>query len=152
MTDTNDPPNVDEKLSVAFVCVQNAGRSQMATAFAEREKNRRQLDVEILTGGTDPADHVHPEVVEVMEERSIDLSDRSPREITPEELEDVDYVVTMGCSAEGVCPAGWNGENRDWDLEDPDGKDPETVRSIRDDIKRRVSILMDEIEGLRPDD
>jgi len=132
--------------ALAFVCVQNAGRSQMATALAERERERRQLDLEIITGGMDPADRVHPEVVEVMEETGMDLSERTPREIQPDDLSDVDSVITMGCSAEGVCPAGWNGENRDWDLEDPQGKDLETVRSIRDEIRRRVSILMDEIE------
>ncbi len=146
MVEINETSSVDGKVTIAFVCVQNAGRSQIATAFAERERERRQLDVEIRTGGTDPADHVHPEVVDAMQERSIDLSNRTPRDITPEELQDVDYVITMGCSAEGVCPAGWGGENRDWNLEDPDGQDPETVRSIRDDIKRRVVILMDELE------
>lgn len=132
--------------TVAFVCVQNAGRSQMAAAFANREKRRRGVDVRILTGGTDPADQVHPEVLEVMNERSIDLSDKRPREITAEGLASADVVITMGCSAGEVCPANFDGENRDWDLDDPDDRDLEAVRVIRDDIRRRVTILFDELE------
>lgn len=131
---------------VAFVCVQNAGRSQMATAFAERERDeRRAKQIEIVTGGTDPADHVHGEVVEVMAELGFDLGDRTPREVTPEELQECDYVITMGCSAKDVCPATWSGENRDWGLDDPDGQDLATVRAIRDEIEARVSDLFDEL-------
>lgn len=132
--------------TVAFVCVQNAGRSQMATAFAERENQRRNMNVRILTGGTDPADHVHQEVIDAMAERGFDLGDNQPRKIKPEELRGCDIVITMGCEAEDVCPANYGGESRDWDLEDPDGKDDQTVRSIRDDIKRRVTILFDELD------
>lgn len=134
---------------VAFVCVQNAGRSQMVTAFAERERDRRDAGdrIEIVTGGTQPADHVHDVVVEVMNERDIDLSDRTPREVTPEELQAVDLVVTMGCSASDVCPATWNGENRDWELTDPHGQSLETVREIRDEIERNVIALFDELLG-----
>lgn len=132
--------------TIAFVCVQNAGRSQMATALARREKSRRKTNVRILTGGTDPADHVHPEVVQVMREKGIDLSEEQPREIGPEELKSCDLVVTMGCSERGVCPTNFTGESRDWDLEDPDGKDLDEVRSIRDEIGRRITILFDELE------
>ncbi|WP_135853391.1 arsenate reductase/protein-tyrosine-phosphatase family protein [Halorussus salinus] len=167
--------------TVAFVCVQNAGRSQMATAFAEREvRERREASeptsvrragrtasgeagsddpradereaseegaesVEILTGGTDPADHVHDEVVEVMAERGFDLSERTPREITHDELQDCDYVITMGCSAKDVCPATWAGENRDWGLDDPDGEELDAVRAIRDEIEERVADLFAEL-------
>ena len=127
-----------------FVCVQNAGRSQMSTAFAEREREHRGLEdsVEILTGGTRPADHVHEEVVTVMDELDIDLSDRTPREVSTEELESCDVVATMGCStleldAEAV-------DIRDWALDDPDGQDMERVREIRDDVAQRVSDLFDE--------
>jgi arsenate reductase len=136
-----------ETMKVAFVCVQNAGRSQMAAAFAEREQDQRDVgdSIEVLTGGTQPADTVHEEVVEAMEEVDIDLSNQTPREITPEDLQDCDYVVTMGCSAEGVCPATWSGENRDWGLDDPHGKDLETVREIRDEIESRVNELFDEL-------
>lgn len=143
-TDTDSAP-----LRVAFVCVQNAGRSQMAHAFAEREVGERGLAdrIEVLTGGTMPADHVHGEVVTTMEERGVDLSGRTPREIAQAELADADYVVTMGCSADGICPATWVGESRDWDLADPDGRSPEEVADIRDEIERRVGVLFDELEA-----
>lgn len=127
-----------------FVCVQNAGRSQMSAAFAERERKQRGLEdrVEILTGGTHPADHVHEEVVTAMNERNIDLSDRTPRKVATEELESCDVVATMGCStleldAESV-------DVRDWALDDPDSQDMERVREIRDDIEQRVKDLFDE--------
>ena len=132
---------------IAFVCVQNAGRSQMATAFAEQARAELDAteDIEIETGGTQPADHVHPEVVEVMAEKGIDLSDRVPTDVTPDDLRAMDLVITMGCSAEGVCPAAWNGESRDWDLDDPDGQSLESVREIRDDIEQRVDVLFEEL-------
>ena len=135
-------------IRVAFVCVQNAGRSQMAHAFAEREGEERGTGegIEFLTGGTDPADHVHPEVVEVMAEVSVDLAERTPRAITPEEIERCDVVVTMGCSADDVCPATWRGDSRDWALDDPKGQDLDAVRAIRDEIESRVGGLFDELE------
>lgn len=136
-------------MKIAFVCVQNAGRSQMAAAFAEREARDRSEPVDVLTGGTQPADSVHEEVIEVMQEKSIDLNDRTPREITPEELQDCEYVITMGCSAAGVCPATWNGENRDWGLDDPHGEDVTVVREIRDEIETRVEALFDELYAER---
>lgn len=116
----------------------------MASAFAERERDQRGLDeITILTGGTHPADGVHDEVVAVMHEAGIDLSGRTPREITDEELDSADYVATMGCSTldldEGV-------EVRDWDLPDPHGADVETVRSIREEVRERVASLFDELE------
>lgn len=138
---------------IAFVCVRNAGRSQMASAFAERECKTRESDasIEIVTGGTEPADSVHEEVVAAMQERDIDLRGRTPREITPADLRDCDYVVTMGCSADGVCPATWSGESRDWGLTDPHGRDAETVREIRDEIEARVTALFDELSRDRDD-
>jgi arsenate reductase len=131
--------------TVAFVCVQNAGRSQMAAAFAERLKVDRDLDVNLVTGGTRPADHVHENVVESMREVGIDISDRVPREVTFEEIFESDYVITMGCSADDVCPAGWAGENRDWGLDDPHGRGPEETAEIRDEIRRRVEAFFDEL-------
>jgi protein-tyrosine-phosphatase len=120
----------------------------MSTAFAERERERRGLDdaVEILTGGTHPADHVHDEVVEVMGEEGFDLSDRTPREISTAELESCDYVATMGCSTLDLDADGSTVDVRDWALDDPDGQDMERVREIRDEIAGRVSALFDEIE------
>ncbi|MFD1589512.1 low molecular weight phosphatase family protein [Halorientalis brevis] len=142
-------PDSDDPTRVAFVCVQNAGRSQMASAFGQREVAARDLEdnVEILTGGTRPADHVHDEVVQAMDDVGIDIADRTPREITFEETQASDYVITMGCSADDVCPAGWAGENRDWNLDDPDGKSPAEVAAIRDEIERRVSDLVDELDA-----
>lgn len=138
-----------DRPTVAFVCVQNAGRSQMAAAFAARERDERGVDVEILTGGTRPAERVHPEVVAAMADAGFDLSDREPREVTVEELRRADYVVTMGCDADYVCPAGWGGESRDWGLDDPDGRPPGEVAAIRDEIARRVAGLFDELAAGR---
>jgi arsenate reductase len=140
-----------EPLRIAFVCVQNAGRSQMAYALAQREAEQRGLEdeIELITGGTRPADHVHDEVVRAMHAVDIDISGRTPREITFEETQESDYVITMGCSADDVCPAGWAGENRDWDLDDPDGKSAAEVGRIRDEIERRVNDLFDEVENSR---
>jgi arsenate reductase len=139
--------DADDPIRIAFMCVQNAGRSQMATAFAERERDRRGLGnvVEILAGGTHPAEQVHDEVVQVMDEVAIDLSDRSPREITIEELRTCDYVVTMGCSTLTVGDVGEDVDVRDWALTDPDGQDLERVREIRDEVEGRVRTLFDEI-------
>lgn len=119
----------------------------MATAFAERELETRDVDVELVTGGTDPAERVHRPVVESMAECGFDVEGRTPREVTLEELQACDYVITMDCSAKDVCPASWAGENRDWDLDDPDENDAAAVRGIRDEIRERVGSLFDEIEG-----
>jgi protein-tyrosine-phosphatase len=119
----------------------------MATAFAERERERRELDdsVEILTGGTRPADHVHEEVIDVMREEGFDLSERTPRKIASEELRSCEYVATMGCSTLDVEEEGSTVDIRDWNLPDPHGEDVDTVRSIRDDVHRRVVDLFDEL-------
>jgi protein-tyrosine-phosphatase len=140
----------DETVRFAFVCVQNAGRSQMSTAFAERERARRGLDdrVEVVTGGTHPADHVHEEVIEVMQELDIDLSDRTPREVSTAELEACDVVATMGCSTLQLDTSS-GVDVRDWALADPDGQDLDAVREIRDDIEARVVALFDEYVGKR---
>ena len=132
---------------VAFVCVRNAGRSQMATAFAEREAEKRDADVKLITGGTRPAEEVHEVVADVMDEEGFDIRDRIPREVTADELADVDYVVTMGCDASDVCPATFAGESRDWNLDDPGEATPEEAREIRDEVKRRVNELLDEVVG-----
>lgn len=135
--------------TVAFVCVRNAGRSQMATAFAEDEVRERDVDVKIITGGTRPADEVHGVVADVMEEEDFDLRNRTPREVTAEELAEADYVVTMGCDASDVCPATFAGESRDWDLDDPGEKTHEKAREIRDEVRRRVNALFNEIEQVK---
>ncbi|PSP49066.1 low molecular weight phosphatase family protein [Halobacteriales archaeon QH_7_69_31] len=128
---------------VAFVCVQNAGRSQMAAAFARREAGVRGLDVEVLTGGTDPADAVHPEVVEAMAGVGIDLLDSQPHGIDTAELETCRLVATMGCS---TLELDADVDVRDWALPDPHGEDRERVREIRDEVESRVERLFDDLE------
>ena len=142
----------DGPVRVAFVCVQNAGRSQMSTAFAQREVRRRGLEdaVAVHTGGTHPADHVHEVVVEVMAEEGFDLSDRTPREIPTAELESCDYVATMGCSTLELDATGV--DVRDWALDDPDGEDRERVREIRAEIRDRVTALFDEVAAAVDDE
>jgi len=133
--------------TIGFVCVQNAGRSQMSAAFARAERDRRGLDdVEILTGGTHPADAVHEGVIVAMDEIGIDLSDREPRGISTAELDGCDVVATMGCS---TLELDADVDVRNWDLPDPDGKPPEAVREIRETIRGRVAELFDEIEAGR---
>lgn len=132
---------------IAFVCEGNAGRSQLATALAERERDRRGLDVEIVTGGVAPGDHVHPVVVDALAEEGIDVGDRTPREIHPEDVADADYVVTMGCSASEFTPAEWNGTAEQWDLDHPSAGDLEGARKQRDEIGARVEDLFDRFES-----
>jgi protein-tyrosine-phosphatase len=136
----------NDTVRFGFVCVQNAGRSQMSTAFAERERDRRGLGdrVEIVTGGTDPADEVHDEVVEAMRELDIDLAGRTPREVSTAELDACDAVATMGCSTLSLDA---DVDVRDWALDDPDGESPERVREIRGEVERRVAALFDEFFG-----
>ena len=155
-THDRQEPNDDDTeptYALGFVCVQNAGRSQMATAFAERERANRGLEdvVEITTGGTHPAESVHDVVVEIMAEADgdgIDLSDRTPREISTEELHACDVVATMGCSTLEL--GADDVDVRDWALDDPDGADPETAKRIRDTVEERVTALFDEVEADLP--
>lgn len=136
-----------DPITVAFVCRRNAGRSQMATGFAEQELARREATdrVRLLTGGVDPADAVHDDVVEAMAESGVDLSDRTPRAITAADVAGADYVVTMGCSVADLVPSDWAGERRDWDLADPGDDSIEGVRQTRDEIRDRVVSLLDEL-------
>ena len=133
-------------MKLAFVCVGNAGRSQMATAFAERERAVREMDVEIVTGGVDPATSVHDEVVEVMAEDGIDVGNRTPREVTPADIEDADYVITMGCSVDQFRPDGWEGEARRWTLDASGEETVASYRPVRDEIRENVTAFFDEIE------
>lgn len=130
---------------IAFVCEGNAGRSQLATALAERERDRRGLDIDIVTGGVAPSDRVHEEVIEVLAEEGIDISDRTPRKIRPENIADADYVVTMGCSVDDFAPDGWDGTAEQWDLEHPSAGDVESAREQRDEIQRRVERLFETV-------
>ena len=114
----------------------------MATAFAEHERDERGLDIEIVTGGTNPAEAVHPAVVETMAELGIDIGGRKPQAVSTEALERCDIVATMGCSTLSLTAET---DVRDWALPDPDGESPERVREIRDDVRARVATLFDEI-------
>jgi protein-tyrosine-phosphatase len=125
---------------VLFVCLHNAGRSQMSQALFELAAGGRH-DAE--SAGTTPAERVHPEVVTVMRELGVELSDRSPRRLTREMAERSDVVVTMGCGDE--CPYIPGRRYIDWDLRDPKGLPLEEVREIRDEIQRRVRALADEL-------
>ncbi len=121
---------------VLFVCLHNAGRSQMSAALFERAAGTRH---EADSAGTTPADRVHPEVVEVMRELGIDLADRVPRKLTNEAAQRADVVVTMGCGDE--CPYIPGKRYIDWELTDPKGRPIDAVRAIRDDIADRVAVL-----------
>ena len=127
-----------------FVCLHNAGRSQMSAALFERAAGGRH---HALSAGSeaDPGGRVHPQVVEVMRELGIDLADRRPQRLTRELAEQADVVVTMGCG--DACPYIPGKRYVDWELEDPKGRPIEEVRATRDDIERRVSALVDELDN-----
>jgi arsenate reductase len=127
--------------TVLFVCLQNAGRSQMSAALFERAAEGRHAS---LSAGTTPAEQVHPEVVTVMRELGIDLAGRVPRKLTRELAEQADVVVTMGCGDE--CPYIPGRRYVDWDLSDPAGRPLDEVRATRDEIARRVSELVAELD------
>jgi protein-tyrosine-phosphatase len=124
-----------------FVCVENASRSQMAEAFA---KAYGEGSVESLSAGTMPAKQVDPVVVQVMQEKRIDLSANKPKLITNQMVQEADVIIVMGCSAQGFCPAPLLNKVTDWGIEDPKGKPIEKVREIRDEIEKRVKMLVDE--------
>ncbi len=125
-----------------FVCLHNAGRSQMSAALFERATAGRH---HALSAGTTPGDRVHPEVVEVMNELGIDLAGRSPQKLTDELAHQADVIVTMGCGDE--CPFIPGKRYIDWNLTDPKGRPVEEVRAIRDDIAQRVEQLVAELDG-----
>lgn len=133
--------------TIAFVCVHNAGRSQIAAAFARR---LAPAGITIVSGGTEPGAKVNPVVVEAMLEKGIDLQGAVPRKVGHDEAMAADYFVTMGCSPEEACPAGYRGDTRAWDLADPKGKSLDEVRAIRDEIEARVKELLDEVTGPNP--
>ncbi|MEX2237716.1 MAG: arsenate reductase ArsC [Dehalococcoidia bacterium] len=125
---------------VLFVCVQNAGRSQMAAGLLKLESEGR---VNVRTAGSMPADQIHEPVVEVMAELGLDLSEEFPKPLTDEFVRAADVVITMGCG--DACPIYPGKVYRDWDVEDPAGKSIEGVRRIRDDIRGRVKALLGEL-------
>jgi len=124
-----------------FVCLHNAGRSQMSAALFERAAAGRHR---ALSAGTTPAERVHPEVVEVMRELGVDLAGRRPQLLTRELAEQADVVVTMGCG--DACPYVPGRRYVDWQLPDPKGRPLDEVRATRDDIARRVAALAAELD------
>ena len=126
---------------VLFVCLHNAGRSQISQALFERAAEGRHT---AESAGTTPADRVHPEVIEAMRELGVDVSQRTPRRLTTEMAERADVVVTMGCGDE--CPYIPGKRYLDWDLPDPRGRPLEEVRATRDEIDGRVRLLLEQLE------
>jgi arsenate reductase len=125
-----------------FVCVENAGRSQIAEVFANEYGKGR---VEAISAGTMPSKEVNPVVVQVMLEKGVDLLANTPKLITREMVQEADTIIVMGCSAEGFCPAPLLNKVIDWGIEDPKGKPIEKVREIRDEIERKVRTLINEV-------
>jgi protein-tyrosine-phosphatase len=128
-----------------FVCLHNAGRSQMSQALFERAAEGRHS---ALSAGTTPGERVHPEVVEVMRELGIGLSDRVPQGLTVELAQRADVVVTMGCG--DACPYIPGKRYIDWDLPDPKGRPVDEIRATRDEIERLVSALATELDEAGP--
>jgi protein-tyrosine-phosphatase len=126
---------------ILFVCVENAGRSQMAEAFAKKYGKDRFV---VSSAGNKPADKVNPIVVEALKEKSIDISMNQPKLLTFQMVQDADLIVTMGCNDNGICPGPFFKPTIDWKLENPKGKPIGKVREIRDDIERRVQNLIAE--------
>jgi arsenate reductase len=127
---------------VLFVCLHNAGRSQMSQALFDRAADGRH---EAQSSGTRPGERVHPEVAEAMSEIGIEIGDRVPRKLDREQAEWADVVVTMGCGDE--CPYIPGKRYIDWDLEDPNGKPIEEVRATREEIERRIVSLLAELDA-----
>jgi arsenate reductase (thioredoxin) len=126
---------------ILFVCVENAGRSQMAEAFAKKYG----LDkIEASSAGNKPSENVNPVVVQAMKEKGMDISQNKPKQLTFQIAQDADLIVTMGCNSQGICPGPFFKPTVDWALEDPKDKSIEKVREIRDDIAGRVKNLIAE--------
>ncbi|MGW4339457.1 arsenate reductase ArsC [Rhodococcus koreensis] len=131
--------------SVLFVCVHNAGRSQMAAGFLTHLAGDR---IEVRSAGTAPADQVNPAAVAAMAEIGIDIADQSPKILTVDAVQASDVVITMGCG--DTCPVFPGTSYRDWALDDPAGKGVDAVRPIRDEIKARVEALIAELVPIAP--
>lgn len=133
---------MSKKATVLFVCVHNAGRSQMAAGFLQHLAGDR---VEVLSAGTEPKDQVNPSAIAVMAEAGIDIANAVPKVLTDEAVKESDYVITMGCGDK--CPWYPGKHYLDWPLEDPAGKGVDSVRPIRDEIRRKVEALIAEIDA-----
>lgn len=127
---------------VLFVCVENAGRSQMAEAFA---KHYGKGKIEATSAGTMPSKEVNPVVIQAMREKGIDISKNKPNPLSTKIIQEAEKIVVMGCDAQGFCPASLLKKVVEWELEDPKGKSIEKVRKIRDMIERKVKNLISKI-------
>ena len=131
-----------KKATVLFVCVHNAGRSQMAAGYLQHLAGDR---IQVLSAGTEPKDQINPSAIAAMAEEGIDIANNSPKVLTDEAVQDSDYVITMGCGDK--CPFYPGKQYLDWPLEDPAGKDVDSVRPIRDQIRAKVEALIAEIDA-----
>jgi protein-tyrosine-phosphatase len=131
-----------EKPTVLFVCVHNAGRSQMAAGYLQYLAGDR---IEVMSSGSAPKDQINPVAAEVMLEEGIDISQNEPKILTDEQVQASDVVITMGCG--DACKFYPGKRYEDWELEDPAGKDVDTVRVIRNDIRQRIEKLISELVG-----
>lgn len=131
---------VSDRPTVLFVCVHNAGRSQMAAGYLRELSGGR---VDVLSAGSEPADRLNPAAVAVMAEEGIDIAGNTPQILTTDAVRESDVVITMGCG--DTCPIFPGKRYEDWDLTDPAGLPVEQVRPVRDDIKRRVEALIVEL-------
>jgi protein-tyrosine-phosphatase len=130
------------KASVLFVCIHNAGRSQMAAGYLKHFAGDR---IEVRSAGTDPGDKVNPAAVAAMAEEGIDISVNFPKKLTDEAVKESDYVITMGCG--DTCPYFPGKTYLDWPLDDPAGQGVEAVRPIRDAVRAKVEALIQEIDA-----
>jgi len=134
--------NISKKdKKVLFVCVENAGRSQMAEGFFKKYASK---GLTPLSAGTNPAYHINPIVVEAMKEVGIDISKQKSKELTEEMIRESDKVVNMGCMDKNFCPTIWLPKVIEWNLEDPKGKSIEEIRQIRDEIEKKVKEIVAE--------
>jgi len=131
---------MSDQPTVLFVCVHNAGRSQMAAGFMRQLSHGR---VEVLSAGSEPKDRINPVAIEAMAEEGIDIAGNAPKILTVDAVKESDVVITMGCG--DSCPIFPGKRYEDWELEDPAGKDIVVVRRVRDEIKARVENLLAEI-------
>ncbi len=134
------PSSAIERPNVLFVCVHNAGRSQMAAGLVRLRSNGR---INVRSAGSEPADSINPAVLEAMAELGVDMSQEFPKPLTTDAVHAADVVVTMGCG--DACPISPGKRYEDWVLDDPAGQDLQTVRRIRDEIDQRVTALVREL-------
>ncbi len=131
-----------KKAAVLFVCIHNAGRSQMAAGYLQHLAGDR---IQVLSAGTEPKDQINPSAIAAMAEVGIDIANNTPKVLTDAAVQESDYVITMGCGDK--CPFYPGKQYLDWPLEDPAGKDVDSVRPIRDQIRAKVEALIAEIDA-----